>query len=271
MRRVDVARDSCNADSLARDRTTLHVGARPAIHGASTSDRGAAALPMPHPSDNPVWAALTSAHAHLAVGDARAVRYPSDVAPFVAVAFASDDPDIADAVAGLVAPGEVVDFVGVLPPDDARFHVEEGATALQMDYTGGVRDDEGEFTELMPSDIGQMLALTQLVYPFYFRKETPRMGRWYGVFDSDGRLVSMAGERMRTETHCEISGVCTHPDFLGRGLARRLVQHAANEILARGEQALLHVSPKNTRAVKLYESMGFETVRELALVQARRL
>src|SRR5687768_4376014 len=122
---------------------------------------------MAHPHENPVWASLTSAHAHLAVGDARAVRYPSDVAPFVAVAFESGDADIADAVADLVAPGEVVDFVGVIPPDDPRFVVEERATALQMDYTGGVRDDDGEFADLGPADVAQMLALTGLVYPFY--------------------------------------------------------------------------------------------------------
>src|SRR5688572_4806786 len=132
---------------------------------------------MAHPHDNPVWASLTSAHAHLAVGDARALRYPSDVAPFVAVASASDDTGIADAVANLVARGEVVDFVGVVPPDDPRFVVEERATALQMDYTGGVHDGDGEFTELGPGDVAQMLTLTGLVYPFYFRKETPRMGR----------------------------------------------------------------------------------------------
>ncbi len=31
----------------------------------------------------------------------------------------------------------------------------------------------------------------------------------------------MAGERMHAEGFTEISGVCTHPQFQGRGLARR--------------------------------------------------
>ena len=34
----------------------------------------------------------------------------------------------------------------------------------------------------------------------------------------------MAGERMHAGTLREISGVCTHPDFQGRGLARRLMR-----------------------------------------------
>ena len=58
--------------------------------------------------------------------------------------------------------------------------------------------------------------------------------------------------------------------FVSTDPAMQRIAREANEILARGEQALLHVSPTNTRAVKLYESMGFVTVRELALVQARR-
>jgi predicted GNAT family acetyltransferase len=51
----------------------------------------------------------------------------------------------------------------------------------------------------------------------------------------------------------EISAVCTHPERAGRGLARRLLAFASNDLLARGETPFLHVSPANTRAWQLYE------------------
>ena len=40
----------------------------------------------------------------------------------------------------------------------------------------------------------------------------------------------MAGERFRFPGYTELSGVCTHPDFRGRGLARRLSATVAEGI-----------------------------------------
>jgi predicted GNAT family acetyltransferase len=68
----------------------------------------------------------------------------------------------------------------------------------------------------------------------------------------------MAGERMRLPGYCEISGVCTHPDARGRGLARRLSAAMARLIEARDEQPFLHAWQTNQAAIKLYESLGFE-------------
>jgi predicted GNAT family acetyltransferase len=228
---------------------------------------------MGDPRDNPFWAALTSAQAHLASGTARVKRYAADVAPFVAIAADADDErGAADDVGRLVAPGESVVFAGRVPGPDPRFEVEQRATVLQMDYAAATVPGETEaFRAIGLAEIDALLALTGLVYPGYFRRRTPLMGRYYGVFDGDGTLVAMAGERMRTDTHCEISGVCTHPDFVGRGLAGRLVRHATRAILARGERAFLHVSPENVRAVRLYEALGFATRVELPLMRLRRL
>ena len=222
--------------------------------------------------DNPFWAALTSAQAHLAAGTARVKRYAADVAPFVAIDTGAGAARAADDVATLVTADESVVFAGRVPDPDPRFEVEQRAAVLQMDYLPSDVPGESEaFGEIGLAEIESMLALTGLVYPGYFRRRTPLMGRYYGVFDGDGRLVAMAGERMRTDSHCEISGVCTHPDFVGRGLAGRLVRHAARVILARGERAFLHVSPENTRAVRLYEALGFATRVELPLLRMRRL
>jgi len=115
-----------------------------------------------------------------------------------------------------------------------------------------------------------MLALTALVYPGYFRPRTRTLGRYYGVLD-DGRLAAMAGERMAVSGCTELSAVCTHPDYLGRGLAHRLVAHVAHAIRQRGLQPYLHVSNRNARAIKVYETSGFVPRRELPLRCVQRV
>lgn len=79
----------------------------------------------------------------------------------------------------------------------------------------------------------------------------------------------MAGERLRPPGWTEISAVCTHPDHRGQGLATRLVRAVAAGIRERGEVPFLHTSASNTRAVRLYESIGF-TLRRRPLFLAVR-
>src|SRR5579872_3338293 len=57
-----------------------------------------------HPLDRPVWAALTTRQAHLAMGDRRAVRFPPAFGPFGAAVDQSAE-GLA-ALAALVAPGD---------------------------------------------------------------------------------------------------------------------------------------------------------------------
>ncbi|MGZ9115238.1 MAG: GNAT family N-acetyltransferase, partial [Brevundimonas sp.] len=72
-----------------------------------------------------------------------------------------------------------------------------------------------------------------------------------------GRLIAMAGERMRPAGFTEVSGVCTHPDHRGHGYASALMRVVTQRILERGEQAFLHAYAANTATVALYESLGF--------------
>jgi predicted GNAT family acetyltransferase len=69
----------------------------------------------------------------------------------------------------------------------------------------------------------------------------------------------MIGERLGTDRSQEISAICTHPDFNGRGYARRLLARLNNDILDRGLLPFLHVSYANTRAKRLHERMGYRT------------
>jgi len=109
---------------------------------------------------------------------------------------------------------------------------------------------------LGPADAAQALELATLTKPGPFGLRTIELGEYFGCFDGD-RLIAMAGERMRAGTLHEISGVCTHPEFQGRGLARRLMLTLIRRELQRGETPFLHVMRANEGAHGLYQRMGF--------------
>ena len=122
-------------------------------------------------------------------------------------------------------------------------------------------DPAPEAARLGPQHAAQALELATLTKPGPFGLRTIELGEYWGVFDA-GRLVAMAGERMAAGTLREISGVCTHPDFQGRGLARRLMLKLVRRELQRGETPFLHVMSANTGARGLYARMGFADFRE---------
>ena len=95
------------------------------------------------------------------------------------------------------------------------------------------------------------------------------MGRYFGIFE-DGRLAAMIGERLGSADTREMSAICTHPDFAGRGHARRLTAMLTNDTLARGSLPFLHVSYANTRAKALYERIGYRLRRDIPFWSLRR-
>ena len=90
------------------------------------------------------------------------------------------------------------------------------------------------------------------------------MGRYCGIRASDGRLVAIAGERLRSTECTEISAVCTHPEFRGRGYARDLTTFLAAQILAAGKTPFLHVKSENGAKV-VYQKIGFRLRAEICL------
>lgn len=222
-----------------------------------------------HLLDNPVWASLQSRHALLARKHGGAARYPADVAPFVAV-----DPANAGAaedLPALVAPGESLLFVGPAPVLSSAWSVDGPVAIAQMVCDSRIAPNDGpELIELGADKVPDMLALTALVYPHYFRPRTVAMGRYLGIYAGE-RLVAMAGERMGTDDYQEISAVCTHPEFTGRGYAQRLVAEINNAALARGRLPFLHVSHENARAKALYERLGYRHRIDVPLLAVRRL
>jgi predicted GNAT family acetyltransferase len=75
----------------------------------------------------------------------------------------------------------------------------------------------------------------------------------------DGKLVAMAGERLKIPGYTEVSAVCTHPDHVGKGYARVLMTAITHGIRDAGDVPMLHVRADNARAIELYERLGFRT------------
>jgi L-phenylalanine/L-methionine N-acetyltransferase len=78
----------------------------------------------------------------------------------------------------------------------------------------------------------------------------------------DGQVVGMAGLQVgpRKLRHSGSVGMMVHDQFQGQGIGRELLEtllHVADNFLGL-VRVELEVYPDNTRAIKLYESCGFE-------------
>ncbi len=209
-----------------------------------------------HPLDRVVLSALTSSRqSHLAVKEGGAVR----MAPGYGVFAAAQHPSQLGDMTRLPIPEGKLVTVEAEPQDlPAGFGLEKQATLLQMTLTalktGKTREVPME--RLTDADAPQMLELARLTEPGPFFDKTHLLGAFYGV-KQGGWLLAMAGERMKPDGFTEVSGVCVHPDAQGRGYAAALMRHVIEDILGRGETAFLHSYDYNTRAISLYEGLGF--------------
>ena len=218
--------------------------------------------------DNPIWSALSTRHAKLALRAGDSARYPADIAPFAGVP--SDAASAAVELGRVVNPGESLYLLGVWPEFGSHWTVKTFALLPQMVCDGVVPERAGpDWIELTEAHRPDMLALTALVFPGFFRARTPEMGRYVGIYDGE-RLVAMTGERLRVDGYQEISAVCTHPEYLGRGYAQRLIAVVSNAARARGFTPFLHLYRDNARAMSVYEHLGFVIRRELPFCLATR-
>jgi hypothetical protein len=130
--------------------------------------------------DNPFWSSLRSRHRALArrIGDA--ARYPAEFAPFLGVAGA--DADVADAIESLIDPGETLYLLGVAPNPPKGWTLEAFPPLAQMICEAPIPLIDGpQVIELSEAHRADVLALTALVYPHYFRPRTMELGRYFGI------------------------------------------------------------------------------------------
>jgi ribosomal protein S18 acetylase RimI-like enzyme len=205
--------------------------------------------------DNPIWSALTTQHESLALSQGAARRYPPKVSPFAALR----EPTVGafSDLRVLVPPGERVALFTAAPLDVPKsWQVEQARWIEQMTCETLSAAQSIEALPLTAADVPEMLALTAATEPGPFLPRTIELGRYFGIRSDDGRLAAMAGERLRLSGFTEISAVCTHPDFRGRGYAKALVTMVAEKIMSEGKVPFLHVNPDNGAKV-VYAKLGF--------------
>ena len=210
-----------------------------------------------HILDRPVWNALTTRHAGLALGCRdTALRYPLDIEPFGGTL--ANTHEQLSALGDLTpkdAAVALVELYKVTPPDGLVAMIEEPVHQMTAKRIAPPEADDGVL-ELGDADAADMRALAELTQPGPFHARTHELGGFMGMREN-GRLIAMTGERMRVPGFTEISAVCTHPDARGRGLAAKLMRIVAHRIVTRDEELFLHVYPHNKGAIAVYEKLGF--------------
>ncbi len=213
---------------------------------------------------NPTWYALQTKHRHLAICAGDACRYPADVAPFAALA----QPTTAalDGLRSLLKAEEAVWVFRENWPQVPGLAYGRSLDCLQMVLSASVIPPPPaiEIAPLSAANAMEMVALTDLAFPGFFRSRTHVMGSYYGV-RAGGDLIAMAGERLMLDGYPEISGICTHPSHRGKGLAASLIWHLARNHRRDGLLSWLHVSADNYHAIELYLRLGFRIVRKVTI------
>jgi len=182
-----------------------------------------------HPLDHPVWNALISRQRALAEGGTLARRYPPAIAPFAAMTDMSAQ-SFAALGALMTASDQAVLFTPEPVAAPAEFKVFLAATGEQM--IGTPAETAGctaDIVTLGPDDAPAMVELPDSPGPALCA-ENHELGTFLGI-RIDGQLVAMAGERMKPANYTEITAVCVHPAYRGRGYAQILLGAVARQIL----------------------------------------
>ncbi|MGL4305546.1 MAG: GNAT family N-acetyltransferase [Mycobacteriaceae bacterium] len=209
-----------------------------------------------HPLEDPVLSSLLGRHQRFAQRRGRILRYDPDVAPFIALASDMTEQDWLD-LWRLAGPGQVIALRAhkeELPQD---WQVIAKSTLLQFEGSAVSVAYDGQVCELVLSDVPQMLDLIARTKPGPFSSRTIELGRYFGIKD-EGKLIAMAGERMKPQGWSEISAVCTDPKYRGKGLANKIIRVLSATIRDSGDIPFLHATDTNTSAISVYQSLGFK-------------
>jgi predicted GNAT family acetyltransferase len=199
-----------------------------------------------------------------------ACRYPAEVAPFGAVA--GPDRETMRALHSLLLPGESIWLYDELGPCAEGLRSIDKLACLQMVLPRTIRLPAhiAETETLSGAHGDEMVALTDIAFPGFFRRRTCEMGQYHGI-RQDGQLIAMGGERLVLDGYPELSGICTHPDHRGKGYATRLIWTLAQAHRRADLTSWLHTGVANEAAIALYRGLGFEVIQTVTLTRVERV
>jgi ribosomal protein S18 acetylase RimI-like enzyme len=227
-----------------------------------------------HPLDNVIWQALITRQAQFAETFHHAKRFFREITALTALE--EIGPAGYASLAGLVGDRDTA-LLSLADPYEplAGWELVTTFPGLQMvceDHNANFEKNSipgFRILKLGQPDAEEMLALATLTKPGPFGMRTYELGTYLGI-RWEGKLVAMAGERLKVPGFTEVSAVCTHPEHLGNGYARTLMLEIMRGIHQRGETSFLHVRQNNARAVELYERLGFRTRRVVYFTVLRK-
>jgi len=219
--------------------------------------------------DNPAWHALTETHAGFALGTGELKRYDPSIVLFAG--YNLEEENITQQFDKVFEPGDSFFLFDDFPALPANYQVETVVQCTQMVCEKPIPVAITE--NILPLDKtnwDEMYSLVSKVFPGYYLPGTPVMGEYFGIF-REGKLVSMAGERLIMDGLTEISAVVTHPDFTGRKYAQQLVTLLNDKNLQAGSIPFLHTGVNNERAIKIYELLGYKKRRVIPATKIKRV
>ena len=212
-----------------------------------------------HPLDNPAWTALTTLQAAVALGSDLARRFPPDMAVHGGIPAVTSE---AFESLSQIAREPVGLFFSALPQLPSGWTITRQLRMIQMlqepgEIPGFPLAPSASIVELTTDDLPEMTGIYEITRPGRtIARRIQQLGLFLGVRNA-GKLAAMAGLRLHLPGYREITTVATHPDNIGRGYATALVAELVRRIRAAGEQPFLHVRDDNTRAIRIYERLGF--------------
>ena len=162
---------------------------------------------LEHQLKNPVWYSLKETHKKFVIEFNGVQFYNPEICTFGSF---FDETKTAKASNEYLKTSDEFFFVSENQTpivDDTKVFLEKKIDGCQMVLN---KLTEVQITEnivlLDKTFIDEIYDLIWLVMPGYYKKRTFEMGKYYGIF-KNGKLVSIAGQRMQTNLFIEVSAV----------------------------------------------------------------
>ena len=208
--------------------------------------------------DNPIYHALTTNHLVFSKGDENIKYYHREVASFAGMK-TYNEANFLKLYEQLPDNGVFIVFSPQTLTIPKPWKLITEIDMFQFVYEHNFapkQQSEIALDDLTQEHVNEMIALVDLTKPGPFLPKTIDLSNYTGVFEN-GRLVAMAGHRFHPDNYIEVSAVCAHPEFLGKGYAYAIIREQVKRILEKSQIPFLHVRQDNSGAVKLYEKLGF--------------